>query len=274
MWEALSPTVKRANLFIFMQNIIPLSIQEIQITFQRQEDGYINATALCNNAGREFHTWNRSKATQEFLKELSAEPQFCGTELVQIQKGGEPHLQGTWVHPQVAINLSQWLSPKFAVQVSKWVNNWITQKQMPQQLSRLEILQIALESEKKVLELENTVKEKDNTIQEQNTQIENLQDNFKQIADKTGCVKMTECAYSLGLTRNEIRQILINKGWRWKDRHLPTKKGIDEGFVKLMTDEYKVKPKHSETYKKSSLAFYITEKGYNELAKEVVITKR
>jgi hypothetical protein len=34
--------------------------------------------------------------------------------------------KGTWVHPQVAINLGQWLSPKFAVQVSKWVYDWIS----------------------------------------------------------------------------------------------------------------------------------------------------
>lgn len=34
-------------------------------------------------------------------------------------------MQGTWVHPQVAINLGQWCSPKFAVAVSKWVFEWM-----------------------------------------------------------------------------------------------------------------------------------------------------
>lgn len=34
-------------------------------------------------------------------------------------------MQGTWVHPYVAINLGQWLSPQFSVQVSKWVTEWI-----------------------------------------------------------------------------------------------------------------------------------------------------
>jgi hypothetical protein len=48
------------------------------------------------------------------------------TELVQVLKGGNPAYQGTWVHPQVAINLAQWLSPKFAVQVAKWVYEWMT----------------------------------------------------------------------------------------------------------------------------------------------------
>jgi KilA-N domain len=41
-------------------------------------------------------------------------------------KGGDIRFQGTWVHPQVAINLVQWLSAKFAVQVSQWVYDWMS----------------------------------------------------------------------------------------------------------------------------------------------------
>jgi len=79
-----------------MSNIISLFSNNTQITFQRQEDGYINATSLCKSVGREFHTWNRSKTTIAFIKELSYDTQICGTDLIQIQQGGEPHLQGTW----------------------------------------------------------------------------------------------------------------------------------------------------------------------------------
>ena len=41
-------------------------------------------------------------------------------------KGGRFDRQGTWVHPQVAVNLATWLSPKFAVMVSKWVYDWMS----------------------------------------------------------------------------------------------------------------------------------------------------
>jgi len=51
-----------------MSNIISLFSNNTQITFQRQEDGYINATSLCKSVGREFHTWNRSKKTSEYGK--------------------------------------------------------------------------------------------------------------------------------------------------------------------------------------------------------------
>ncbi|MDB6034900.1 MAG: KilA-N protein, partial [Verrucomicrobiales bacterium] len=33
--------------------------------------------------------------------------------------------RGTWVHPDVAMNLGQWCSPRFAVAVAKWVREWM-----------------------------------------------------------------------------------------------------------------------------------------------------
>ena len=42
------------------------------------------------------------------------------SELVIAKRGGSK--QGTFVHPDIAINLGQWLSPKFAVQVSRRVS--------------------------------------------------------------------------------------------------------------------------------------------------------
>jgi len=116
------------------------SDDKIQLFHQRVNDGYINATELCKNAGKRFNDWYRLNTTEPFLKELSAVAGITATELVHIIKGGDPRLQGTWIHPQVAINLAQWLSPKFAVQVSKWVLDWmsgnIPQKNLPYHLER------------------------------------------------------------------------------------------------------------------------------------------
>lgn len=93
---------------------------------QRATDGYINATAMCKAAGRKIAKYSENDSTQEFLAALSADVRIPTSELMQTIKGGEPHLQGTWVHPQVAIHLAQWLSPQFAVQVSKWVFDWMS----------------------------------------------------------------------------------------------------------------------------------------------------
>lgn len=93
---------------------------------QRSEDGYINATAMCKAAGKLMGDYNRLAATQAYLEELSSDMGIPISQLIQVLRPGGDGLQGTWVHPQVAIHLAQWLSPKFAVQVTKWVHEWMS----------------------------------------------------------------------------------------------------------------------------------------------------
>ncbi len=106
-------------------SLIPHEIQSNIVT-QRAVDGYINATAMCKAAGREFSEYKRNKATIAFIDALSAELGISQDGLIQSIVGGVPEYQGTWIHPQVAIHLAQWLSPQFAVQVSKWVFEWLS----------------------------------------------------------------------------------------------------------------------------------------------------
>ncbi|EDN70388.1 KilA-like protein [Beggiatoa sp. PS] len=109
---------------------------------QRASDGYFDATAMCRAAGKRIDNYWRLDGTQEFLSALSdntgfpikssgsAFPQKSVTEqnqvLIQIIQGGNPENQGTWIHPQVSVNLAQWCSPQFAVQVSEWVFELMT----------------------------------------------------------------------------------------------------------------------------------------------------
>lgn len=97
-----------------------------EIIRQRSQDGYINATAMCKAAGKNFADYNRIGPTKAYLSALSSEAGLPIAELIQSISGGTPHLQGTWVHPQVAIHLAQWLSPKFAVRVNQWVYDWMS----------------------------------------------------------------------------------------------------------------------------------------------------
>lgn len=95
---------------------------------QRVTDGYINATALCQASGKKLSHYLENKATQEFLAALSADAGIPASALVLVTKGGNPTTQGTWIHPDIAVNLGQWLSPRFAVLVSKWVREWMSGK--------------------------------------------------------------------------------------------------------------------------------------------------
>lgn len=110
------------------------------VVSQRITDGYFNATAMCRASGKLVGHYLSNSTTKAFLNELSSDIGIPISGLVQVVKGGPPQLQGTWVHPQVAINLAQWLSPKFAVLVSKWVLEWSTgtvrQPSLPYHLRR------------------------------------------------------------------------------------------------------------------------------------------
>lgn len=108
-------------------SFIEHNVEEVTIN-QRAFDGYINATALCKACNKKINDYLRLNNTKEFCKELSSETGIPVSELIQVIKGGVPEAQGTWVHPQVAINLAQWASPKFAVFVSKWVIEWTSGK--------------------------------------------------------------------------------------------------------------------------------------------------
>lgn len=97
-----------------------------EIISLRAKDGYINATAMCKAANRPWSRYWEVRASKEFAAELSTDLGIPISELIQSVSGGHPEIQGTWVHPQVAIHLAQWLSPRFAVLVSRWVYEWMT----------------------------------------------------------------------------------------------------------------------------------------------------
>lgn len=92
---------------------------------QRTSDNYLDATAMCQANGKLFADYQRLKTTQEFLGELSSVMGIPITEqnqkFIQVIQGGKPQNQGTWVHPQISINLAQWCSPKFAMLVTEWI---------------------------------------------------------------------------------------------------------------------------------------------------------
>src|SRR5689334_12214916 len=95
--------------------LIPHEVRGGRVVQQRRNDGYINATAMCEAVGKLFGHYRANKTTDAFLAALASDIGIPISELVQSVKGGDPVLQGTWVHPKVAIHLAQWLSPEFAV---------------------------------------------------------------------------------------------------------------------------------------------------------------
>lgn len=90
---------------------------------QRVTDGYLDATAMCRAHGKLFAHYRQTQQTEAFLEALAETIAIPIVDLVQSTEGRGG---GTWVHPQVAVNLAQWCSPKFAVIVTQWVVEWFS----------------------------------------------------------------------------------------------------------------------------------------------------
>jgi len=101
---------------------------------------------------------------------------------------------------------------QYFIDYEKQVNNQI----QPQQLSRLEILQMAIESEKKVLELENTVKEKDVKIEV--LEVENLEKDKENQKLKTTIKDFFKGAELF--TRRQVCHFLARQGLEVKEQQI------------------------------------------------------
>jgi len=99
----------------------PLDVGDGYQIENRESDGYINVTNLCKAGGKLFGNWRQLNKTFDFLTVLSTSIGIPIDLLIQTEMTGLNENRGTWVHPQVAINIAQWISPQFDVKVSSWV---------------------------------------------------------------------------------------------------------------------------------------------------------
>ena len=100
---------------------------------RRSIDGWVNATAMCQAGGKRWNHYAANDRTREYIAALRASvvaEKPCAAavagnpatlpEVVEVRQGGAAHLQGTWVHPRLAVDLARWISPAFAV----WMDGW------------------------------------------------------------------------------------------------------------------------------------------------------
>jgi hypothetical protein len=127
-----------------------LTFNGINIKY-RKEDGFVNATSMCKAGKKEFYDWKRLENTKELIKALEESqnltPGYNGVKIIDTKEG---RYGGSWIHPDLAVQLAQWISPKFALQVSRWIR----------ELAVTGSVRIGMEkTDNKILELQNALTE-------------------------------------------------------------------------------------------------------------------
>jgi|GEM_PF-2378244 hypothetical protein len=88
-----------------------------QQTLRRTVDGYVNATAICRANNKQWSKYRESDRCQTYLEALAETSGIRMFDLIESRQGQGG---GTWVHPQVAVDLARWISAPFAV----WMDGW------------------------------------------------------------------------------------------------------------------------------------------------------
>ena len=77
---------------------------------RRTIDGYVNATAMCKANGKQWSKYRESDRCQTYLDALAETSEIRMFDLIESRQGQGG---GTWVHPQVAVDLARWISAPF-----------------------------------------------------------------------------------------------------------------------------------------------------------------
>jgi hypothetical protein len=107
------------------------------ILFVRQ-GAYCRLNDIADVFGKRIQDWQRLKATKEILDEFAKDPATKGRPALKVVKGRmsdhansrdhSPSLvqQGTWAHPDIAIEFARWCSPRFALWCNRQIRHLLT----------------------------------------------------------------------------------------------------------------------------------------------------
>jgi hypothetical protein len=213
-----------------------LSLNNV-IIVSRSEDNYINATQLCQAGGKKFNDWLRLETSKQLINMLESKAGIPALDLVEVNKGGAHG--GSWIHPDLAIQLAQWISPIFALQVSEWIRTLFSNGNVSVDIKLLEDKEKEIKlKDQKIQLLEDTFNKKqtrenypvDNVIYLLTT--ENHKKNRTYIVGKTINLKNRLSTYN----KTEEHEVIYYKECK-------NRKSMDfsETMVINMLSDYKIK---------------------------------
>jgi hypothetical protein len=223
-----------------------------EFNIQMREDGYIFATGLCKIVGKLVGNWLRLKEIKILIKDVENKLKNTDihnriSQLIEVYKGNSSkYSQGTWIHPDLGIQLAQWCSPNFSLQVSKWIKELIITKkvELSNEKSNFEIqkefniIKERLEKELKEQILINN--EFKNKLENRDTEIQILQD------------KINRCQKRQNYPDKNVIYIITNEELK-KQRIFLFGKAVD---LKTRLSTYNKSLEHEVIYYKSFKNMY------------------
>lgn len=95
---------------------------ETEFTIPMRSDGYIHATKLCQSVGKRLAKWKENTETIQLLTYFQKITGLPMNKIIEVRRGNtKNYQQGTWIHPDLGVQLAQWCSPIFSIQVSRWI---------------------------------------------------------------------------------------------------------------------------------------------------------
>ena len=159
-----------------------------------KSNGYINATKLCQDGGKEFSNWKQnysSKALMNALENSEHLRGIPGTKITILNLSGIPEVRGTYVHLHLVPHIGSWISPEYAVKVGEVMTAYHKREEV-----------------EKNAKLRAEIFEKDDKISKLEKMLTRIEQNIKDNAG--GVSEMSEMMKGLKLD-NEITHTALNE---------------------------------------------------------------
>tara|TARA_B100000949_G_scaffold186707_1_gene169023 strand:+ start:1113 stop:2093 length:981 start_codon:yes stop_codon:yes gene_type:complete len=82
-------------------------------------DDFVNGAKLAKSAGKKLEAWNRLKSTQSYKKDLAEVMGIDMTSLSYEVSSGPREVWGTYLHPDLVIQLANWCSNQYGILMTR-----------------------------------------------------------------------------------------------------------------------------------------------------------
>ncbi len=238
------------------------------VTITTDEQGRFNLNALHQASGttsaKQPSNWLRLESTRALKNELMDSSNSSDLMSLPIVKN-EGRYGGTFAHELLAISYAGWISPSFQLQVNQTFLDYkagtLYERAQPAfnpaQLSRMDILNLAMEAEKENHQLKEQIAQDQPKVEFHDSVTESDQE-----------IPISQAAKVLGTGEKRLFYFLREYGYLMTmkpDRNIPYQRYIDQGLFKVRLSSYE-HPEHGKTTYRKTM---VTGKGLVRLGKHL-----